>query len=185
MMNSLTGCALALVGVLVSTVLGVANAGELRLGIADHDARDIEDGINVQPQFVFDSVGPLARYDLRPYLHSSWNSDGKLLVGGGGILKQWTGRNDWFFEAAVGIVVHDGRIDLPPRDRPGERSRVLRNDNVYGCRALFHLSPAIGRRLDERWIVAAYYEHMSHGQILCSGVNPGLDNFGVRLGRRL
>jgi hypothetical protein len=48
---------------------------------------------------------------------------------------------------------------------------------------LFHLSPAIGRRVSERANVAFYWEHLSHGQMICDDEkNEGLDNFGIRVG---
>lgn len=183
-----------------------AQAGEWRLGVAKHDLTDTEGGADIQGQIVFDAPGPLANVlgGLQPYVSLSSNTDGYINFGGVGLMVQKDLSPKWFAEFQFGIVAHDGRTDLPPPNilddgtpiadedlnNPEvlarlQRRIVLDNEKTYGCDALFVSSPAIGRRINQDWAASVYWEHLSHGKILCSGgKNEGLDNLGVRISRR-
>ena len=173
---------LALAG--AALIGATAQAGEIRLGAAKHDIRDREGGIDIQFEYVFDRMPVLQgqNWGIRPYLVAVTNTDGHIDFGGAGLGPEVTFANNWFAEFQVGVVGHNGRTDLPPPDQAVERQRILDTEITYGCDALFHLSPAIGRQVTERINVALYWEHLSHGQIFCSGKNEGLDNYGVRVG---
>jgi lipid A 3-O-deacylase len=51
---------------------------------------------------------------------------------------------------------------------------------LLGSRDLFRTSLALTWDLSESFAVQGIYEHLSHGQILGSGRNQGLDEIGVR-----
>ena len=173
----------ALVGALLMG-FAPAIAGEVRLGVAKHDISDTEGGFDVEAQYVFgQNVNATSRWwGIRPYLVGATNTDGYINFGGAGLMPEIAISDSWFAEFQVGVVGHDGRVDLPPPYMPVERQHVLDTERTYGCEALFHLSPAVGKRFNERTSVAFYWEHLSHGQIFCDGKNEGLDNFGVRVG---
>ncbi len=157
-----------------------AEAGELRVGIAQHDITDRESGRNFQPQYVFDQA---FFWNLKPYVMASINTDDNLTYGGAGLLKEWVFGNDWFSEVQFGLIAHSGRVDLPPPDQFIERQHVLDTEVTYGCEALFEESVSFGRILEGGYRISGYYEHLSHGKILCqNGKNEGLDNLGVRFG---
>ncbi|MGV6819640.1 MAG: acyloxyacyl hydrolase [Parvularcula sp.] len=199
-MRSLKIISLA-VPALFSWAAAVATAGEVRVGIAKHDITDTEDGADIQGQITFDTnwFG-----FLDSYVVAQGNTEGSFNAGGAGLMVQTSPARKWFAELQFGLVVHDGRVKLPPPDvlidgsiiDPADvgnpdvealllRRRVLDTEKTYGCKYLFQTQPAIGRHLNDRWSTAVYWEHLSHGQILCdSGKNEGVDNIGVRLSRR-
>ena len=53
-----------------------------------------------------------------------------------------------------------------------------------GNHILFYNGLGLDYDLSDNWSVGAYYEHISHGQILASGRNQALDNAGIRLSYR-
>lgn len=161
-------------------------AGEVRIGVAKHDLTNTETGVDVQGQLVFGQpVSAERRWSLRPYLIASGNSEGNISFGGGGVGVERALAGPWYAEFQAGVIAHDGRIDLPPPDQPVERLRVLETERTYGCETLFHLAPALGRQMGENWRLAVYWEHLSHGKIICdNGKNEGLDNIGVRVARQ-
>ncbi|WOI53363.1 acyloxyacyl hydrolase [Parvularcula sp. LCG005] len=162
-----------------------AQAGEVRVGLGWHDITDTEYGMDVQGEIVFDSPGFLQRIgELKPYLVASTNTEGNLNFAGGGLQYDRFITENWFAEFQFGIIVHDGRIELPPPWEPVERQHVLDTEKTYGCETLFHSVPAIGRKINDRWAASMYLEHLSHGKILCStGKNEGNDTLGLRLHR--
>lgn len=176
------GAAAAVTAVAISG----ANAGELRLGVAKHDISDRESGFDIEAQYVFGTPPSVTgrNWGLRPYIVAASNTDGNINFYGAGLQPEIAFNQNWFAEFQVGVVGHDGRVDLPPPYEPEARQHVLDTERTYGCEALFHLAPAVGRRLGERSSLAFYWEHLSHGQIFCDGKNEGLDNFGLKYGYR-
>ncbi|MEM9232721.1 MAG: acyloxyacyl hydrolase [Pseudomonadota bacterium] len=168
-----------------TAVAAPALADEVRLGIAKHDLSDTESGFDIQAQYVFGKEPDAAGYwTIRPYLVVATNTDGYINFGGAGLQPEYAISENWLAEFQFGVVAHDGRIDLPPPNMPVERQFVLDTERTYGCEALFHLSPSLRRNVTDNLSVAFYWEHLSHGQIICSGKNEGLDNYGLRLGYR-
>ena len=174
----------ALLASLFTLTVLPAQAGEVRLGVAKHDISDRESGFDIQFEYVFGRMPEYSgrRWGIRPYLVGVTNTDGYIDFGGAGLQPEIAFRENWFAEFQLGVVGHNGRTELPPANMPVERQRILDTERTYGCDALFHLAPAIGRKVSENMSVAFYWEHLSHGQVLCSGKNEGLDNFGVRVG---
>lgn len=173
----------ALAGLIGMSILP-ASAGEVRIGAAKHDIKGREGGVDIQFEYVFDRMPVMQgrNYGIRPYLVGVTNTDGHINFAGAGLSPEITFSDNWFAEFQLGVVGHDGRTDLPPPNMPVERQYILDNEVTYGCEALFHLSPAIGRKVSDRMSVMFYWEHLSHGQVFCSGKNEGLDSYGLRFG---
>jgi lipid A 3-O-deacylase len=184
--------------ILAASAAAVACAGpalagplsEFRVDLMKHDVTVLnegsggtESGFNIQFEAVFDSPELLSwAFNPRPYLNFSWNSDGDTNFGGGGLL--WTTptfAERFYGELAVGVVTHDGVVDLPPNPGDPVRIRLANERVIFGSRQLFRSSLAAGMHLNDRWDAAVVFEHLSHGQIFANGKNEGLDNFGVRL----
>ena len=164
---------------------------ELRVGVEKHDIeltdgrRGVEDGANFQVELLFEDP-EFFKYLLspRPYAHANINSAGDTFFAGGGLSWQspeW--RDRYYTEFQLGIIYHDGFVDLPEATDP--RFNDLVNERIFfGSRFQFHLVGAVGIRITERIDWQAYYQHVSHGQILGNGRNPGLDTVGMRVGYR-
>ncbi len=177
----------------VVTLAGPASAGplsEFRIDLMDHDISVLnegtggkEDGFNIEFEVVFDSPEILSwALKPRPYLNFSWNTEEETNFGGGGLIWTTPDLADRFFgEAAFGVVVHDGVVDLPPSPSDPVRIRLAEERVIFGSRQLFRSSLAAGVHLNETWDAALVFEHLSHGQVFANGKNEGLDTFGVRL----
>ncbi|MCI5047696.1 MAG: acyloxyacyl hydrolase [Aquisalinus sp.] len=171
-----------------------AQAGieEFRIGIAKHDVEltgddPRESGVNIQPQIVFTSPDFLSFIaSPNPYLIASINSDGETNFAGGGLLyKRDFGQTDWFWELDGGLVYQDGRTDLPPPIEAAERERILATEITFGSELQFHFVAGVGKAVSDKWDIQAYFEHLSHGQILGdTEKNEGVENVGLKFGRR-
>ena len=162
---------------------------EIRIGVAQHnicvldcDNADKEDGPNVTGELVFATPGILRPlFKPRPYLTGSLNTAGNTSYGGVGLLWNIDFAPGWSLEPSFGYVVHDGANASPfPQGDP--RSDAFNRENVlFGSTDLFRSGLALNRDLGERWGIQLQYDHLSHGQILGSGRNQGLDNIGLRV----
>ncbi len=165
----------------------------VRLGVMDHNIRvidpknaDKESGVNINGQINFHSpkfLGPV--FSPKPFIMGSVNTDGNTSYGGVGLEWDWEFADGWHIEPGFGYVLHDGALNLPfPSGDP--RNQAFTDENVLlGSKDLFRTSLALTLDFSERWAVQAIYEHLSHGQILGSGRNQGLDELGVRFVWRL
>jgi lipid A 3-O-deacylase len=162
---------------------------EVRLGVTAHnvciancDNADKEDGPNLNAEIVFDSPEVLRiLLSPKPYVMGSLNTAGDTSFGGVGLQWDWEFAEGWAIEPGVGYVIHDGELTFPypqgdPRNDPVSATTVF-----FGSRDLFRTSLSLSRDIGEKWGVQLMYEHLSHGQILGSGRNQGLDNVGVRI----
>ncbi len=162
---------------------------ELRIGAMDHnvcvfgcDNADKEDGPNISGEVVFAAPDFLKAIGKpRPYLVASLNTQGNTNFGAAGLHWNWDFAEGWSLEPGVGYAVHDGEVDFPyPQGDP--RNDAISEETVFlGSRDLFRTSLSLNRDLAGPWGVQVTYEHLSHGQILGSGRNQGLDNIGVRV----
>jgi len=173
-----------------------ASAGvvkEVRFGVTDHnicvancDNANKETGPDVNGEIVFASPDVLdIVWSPRPYVMASVNTAGNTSFGGAGLYWNWSFAEGWSLEQGVGYVIHDGELNFPfpqgdPRNDPVSAETVF-----FGSRDLFRTSLALNRDFGEKWGAQLMYEHLSHGQILGSGRNQGLDNAGVRVIYRL
>ncbi|MGX6646974.1 acyloxyacyl hydrolase [Maricaulaceae bacterium MS644] len=160
---------------------------EVRVALVAHDVVDhAEDGPQIGLEALFKSPDFLAPIGApRPYVYASISTQGYTNLVATGL--NWTGRfsDRWSIEGAFGISYNDGVddiVDLPPDDPV--RIETARTRALLGSDWLFHSRLGLDYALTETWAVGAYYEHFSHGQILASGRNQALDEFGVRLGYR-
>lgn len=162
---------------------------EVRLGVLDHNVcvfgcenADKEDGPNISGEIVFAAPEFLKAIGRpRPYLTASVNTQGETSFGAAGLHWNWDFAESWSLEPGFGYAIHDGELDFPfpqgdPRNNPISATTVF-----LGSRDLFRTSLSLNRDLAGPWGVQVTYEHLSHGQILGSGRNQGLDNIGVRV----
>ncbi|HAY08137.1 MAG TPA: acyloxyacyl hydrolase [Hyphomonas sp.] len=181
---------LAFVPALASEAGGI---DEIRLGVVAHnvciancDNANKEDGPNINGEIVFKSPEFLnILWSPKPYVVGSVNTAGDTNFGGAGLQWDWEFAEGWAIEPGVGYVIHDGELTFPypqgdPRNDPISATTVF-----FGSRDLFRTSLSLNKDIGEKWGVQLMYEHLSHGQILGSGRNQGLDNIGVRVRYRL
>jgi lipid A 3-O-deacylase len=179
-----TALTLGLAGSAISTELE-----EARLNVLVHDvnltsngAGGKEGGADIQGELVFSSPGFLSwAGSPRPYLNGSLNTSGETNFGGAGLAWQQNFTSAVYGEFGLGLVIHDGVVRLPTDPADPRRIRLDATRVVLGSRVLFRPTFVLGLHLTEQWDAAVMFEHLSHGQILASGRNEGLDNLGVRL----
>lgn len=171
-------------------VLACAQAvDEVRLGalahnicVVDCDNADKEDGPNISGEIVFTTPDILKFIGKpRPYLVASVNTQGNTSFGAAGLHWNWDFAEGWSLEPGFGYAIHTGEETFPfpqgdPRNDPVSAKTIY-----FGSRDLFRSSLALSRDLAGPWGVQIMYEHLSHGQIIGSGRNQGLDNIGVRV----
>jgi lipid A 3-O-deacylase len=170
--------------------VGAGAAEEIRLGVMAHnicvddcDNANKESDFNIIGEAVFASPKFLrAIRSPRPYLVVSTNTEGGTSYAGGGLTWLWPFADGWAFEPSFGYVLHDGEHltnPYPPSD--ARRGPFQESELLLGSRDLFRTSVAVTRDITPAWGVQVAYEHVSHGQIIGSGPNHGLDELGVRL----
>ena len=175
----------------VAGMIGPAQAKieEIRIGavgnIRDDHGEIVEgkhEGANVELEFVSSSPDFLNLIGSpRPYFFGSIATDEDgVNLGGVGVVWRWEFAEGWAFEPGFGYVIHDGEIDIPyPAGSP--QAIAFEADNqLLGSRDLFRSTFALERELGDLAAIQLYWEHMSHGQILDSGRNQGLDYVGLR-----
>lgn len=118
----------------------------------------------------------------RPYAMVSINtSDDGVNFGGVGLLWRWEFAEGWAFEPGFGYIIHDGELDSPFPDDTPEAAAFSAEHQLLGSDDLFRTSFALEREFGSRVAAQLYWEHMSHGQILDTGRNQGLDYVGLRV----
>ena len=162
---------------------------EVRLNVLVHDvnltgngAGGKENGADIQGELVFSSPAFLSWAGKpRPYLHGSLNTAGETNFGGAGLAWQQDFSSVFYGEFDFGLEIHDGVVNLPKDPADPRRIRLDSTRVILGSRVLFRPTFVLGVHLNDSWDAAFVFEHMSHGQILASGRNEGLDNLGIRL----
>jgi lipid A 3-O-deacylase len=161
---------------------------EFRFGVTAHDLADhVEDGPNVTLDLLFASPDFLDVIGSpRPYVYGSFNTNSLTNFGAAGVAWDFAVAENLNFEFRTGLSYNDGVEDIDPNSPPGDptRIRLATTRSLMGNEILFHNAIGLDYDLNERWSIGAYYEHISHGQILASGRNQALDNAGIRLGYR-
>jgi lipid A 3-O-deacylase len=117
----------------------------------------------------------------RPYAFVSLpTAEDSVTFGGVGLIWRIEFAEGWAFEPGFFYVIHDGEIDNPFADGTPEAAAFGAEHQLLGSRDLFRTTFALERELGDRHAIQLYWEHMSHGQILDSGRNQGLDYVGLR-----
>jgi lipid A 3-O-deacylase len=163
---------------------------EVHVGVMAHNIcvtncknADKEDGPNVEFQVSFESPEFLNwAGSPQPYIMASINTAGETSFGGVGLDWRWNFAENWALEPGVGIVVHDGEVNNPFPNGSPEAAEFAEEHVLLGSEVLFRTSIGLTYDFAGPWEVQAYFEHLSHGQILASGRNQGLDEAGIRFG---
>ncbi|MEE2525956.1 hypothetical protein V0U79_06225 [Hyphobacterium sp. HN65] len=180
--------AVAAAVLLSGPVLADDHDWEFRLGVTAHDLSDhVEDGPNITVGLVGPEIEAFSLiWTPRPYLYGSFNTNSLTNFGGAGLEWDFPLSENISFQPAFGLSYNDGVRDIdrnaPPNDP--NRIRLATTRSLMGEHILFHTTFALNLEVSENVTVAAYYEHISHGQILGSGRNQALDNAGIRFGYR-
>ena len=176
------------VALLAGTAQAEDRGMEFRLGVTAHDLADhVEDGPNVTAEILFGSPDFLsAIWSPRPYVYGSFNTNGLTNFGAAGLAWNIPVGERLHFEIKEGLSYNDGVVDIDQSSPPGdpERIRLATTRSLMGSHYLFHTSVGVDYDINDRWAIGAYYEHVSHGQILAKGRNQALDNAGFRLSYR-
>lgn len=121
----------------------------------------------------------------RPYAFVSVpTAEDSVTFGGVGLLWRWEFADGWAFEPGFGYIVHDGVIDNEFTPGTPEAAAFEADNQLLGSRDLFRTTFALEREFGDRVAAQLYWQHMSHGQILDSGRNQGLDYVGLRVAYR-
>lgn len=171
---------------------GMASAGlveEARIGVMDHNIciancknADKEDGPNVNAELVFASPDFLDwALSPRPYAMVSINTAGNTNFGGVGLQWDFNVTDKFSIEPGLGYVLHDGEVNNPYANGTPEAAAFAEENLLLGSEDLFRTSLAFTWQFSEKWGAQFLYEHLSHGQIIGSGRNQGVDNIGLRL----
>ena len=189
----------------------MAQVTEVRAGIGAHDLRVLGDQtvkedsgvingeiIFEEPEFLKWALSP------QPYIGGQLNLGGGTSYGGAGLLWRQNFGKKFYGDFSFGVVIHDGTLeaDLPTIDFNdfesveafladpqaqailNERSFRRLNTLEYGSRILLREQLTLGYRLDEKWALEGYFEHVSHGNIWTDGPNDGSDSAGFRVNRK-
>lgn len=167
-----------------------AGVNEIHVGVMDHNIcvtncknADKEDGPNVEFQVSFDSPSFLNwAGSPQPYLMASVNTAGDTSFAGAGLEWRWNFAGNWALEPGVGVVVHDGESNNPYANGTPEAAAFAEENVLLGSDVLFRSSIGLTYDFTGPWEAQVFFEHLSHGQILASGRNQGLDQLGVRFG---
>lgn len=186
--------ATVLLGVAAMAAPAQAKIEEFRVGTVGNvrsDQGDITGGkygaLNVEFDIVSSSPDFLNIIGSpRPYVFvSAPTAEDGVTFGGVGLYWRWEFADGWAFEPGFGYIIHDGEIDNPFPGNSPEGMAFEAEHQLLGSRDLFRTSFALEREIGDRFAGQLYWEHMSHGQILDSGRNQGLDYVGLRFLYRL
>lgn len=184
---SLAGLA---IGAVVAAPAPAAALDEVKVGLIAHnvcistcDIAGKEDGPIVDLQVNFGSPGVLRVIGApKPFIALSPNLSGDPSFVSAGLEWRWEFTDGWALVPGLGIATHDGETDNKFPNGTPQSTQFDRENVLYGSRALFRTALGIERELGEHWRIEGTVLHYSHGQILGSGRNQGVDQAGVRIG---
>lgn len=198
--------------VLASAPIAAAQISEVRIGLAEHDIRvignlePVEESVAVNAEIIFDEPEFLKwALSPQPYIGGTLNVGGGTSYGGAGLMWRQNLGDKFYGDFAFGLVVHDGTnqseisddlkraiSDLDPNSpiplavTAGLNEFFFRRNKTiqYGSRVLFRQQLTLGYRIDPKWAVEGFFEHISHAKVLSDGPNDGSDAAGFRVNRR-
>jgi lipid A 3-O-deacylase len=190
-MRGLVAATLAVCGAASGALLTPAASAQIesiRLGVMEHNIcvtdcknADKETGVNINGEIRFASPGFLEFiWSPRPYVMASVNTDGNTSFGGFGLQYDFPLGEAWRFEGGLGYVIHDGTANNPFPSGTQQAVDYSATHVLLGSEDLFRTSLGLTWKFSDAWGVQVLYEHLSHGQILGTGRNQGLDEIGVR-----
>jgi hypothetical protein len=159
---------------------------EVRFGGFLHGVGGVEQGTyDVAPELVLPRLplGQAERWSVfvpRPHAGALLNLEGRTSAYYVGALWSFPLPYRFFAELFVDGAGHDGWQNNPP---PGHAA--------LGCQFLFHVGGSAGYSFDTHWNVTLTFDHLSNGKHVfgtqCDGMgantpNPGLNNYGARVG---
>lgn len=173
-----------------------AQVSEVRIGANIHDVqilglgenKEKERSVAINGEVVFDEP-EILKWALspQPYIGGTYNLEGNTSYGGGGLLWRQGFGEKFYGDYSLGLVVHNGNLefDIPTTPEEFFRFQEQTAQNIeFGSRILFRHQIALGYRLNETYSTELFVEHLSHGNILSSRSNEGLEVIGARIARR-
>jgi len=173
-----------------------AQVAEVRVGANIHDIeilglgsnKEKENSIAVNAEIVFEEPEFLKwALSPQPYIGGTYNLEGNTSYGGGGLLWRQSFGDKFYGDFSFGLVIHNGNLEFPRPTTPAE-SVIFQEQTAqnieFGSRVLFRQQIALGYRFNETYATEFFIEHLSHGNILSSRSNEGLDVVGGRIARR-
>lgn len=149
---------------------------EVRFGVLAHDVDNLwsgssrEEGTDYNGELIFTPEYSLLGGVLRPNIGFSINdSEDTSKVYGGGLL-EYTWRNGIFFDAGLGLAVHDGETDDEGR----------KDKKELGSPILFRVTFELGVTVADHHRLSMMFDHISNAYIF--DPNEGLDTLGIRYG---
>jgi lipid A 3-O-deacylase len=192
-MKHLIGTALFL----SSALPAAAQVAEVRAGVAYHDpgwslsggVSDREESVALNGEVIFEEPEFLKwALSPQPYVGGTLNLEGNTSYGGAGLLWRQTLGKRFYGDFALGLVVHDGFLDVADvrssTSSTPELLDTLTTRNLYGSRVLFRQQLTLGVNVSDRWAAEGFVEHISNAGLLSDGPNEGSDTFGLRLNRK-
>ncbi len=155
---------------------------EHNICVTDCKNADKEDGPNVEFQVSFDSPEFLNwAGSPQPYVMASINTSGSTSFAAVGLEWRWDFAEGWAIEPGVGYAVHNGALENKFQGG-AQQAEFANNHLLLGSRDLFRTSIGITRDFEGPLEAQVFYEHLSHGNIIGSGHNQGVDQLGIRIG---
>ena len=150
---------------------------ELKIGVLAHDVPDLwsgfsrEDGVDINAEIDFSPAFTFLGGAVFPAAGFSVSTSGDTSKAYLDARIRWGGDTGFFLTTGVGAAIHDGETEF-----------IDVNSKALGHRVLFHAPLELGWRFESGDSVSVYFEHVSNGNT--ADVNEGLDDIGVRYGRR-
>ena len=150
---------------------------ELKIGVLAHDVPDLwsgfnrEDGIDINAEVLFSPSFSFLYGTVRPAAGASINTAGGTSKFYLDARWQIGGETGFFLGTGLGVAFNNG-----------ERSLISDDRKALGSNVLFHIPLELGYRFEGGDSVSIYFEHMSNANTQSS--NEGLDDLGIRYGRR-
>jgi hypothetical protein len=95
----------------------------------------------------------------------------------------------FFTDYSFGVNIHDGTLEVPSPNFATDPiefaslSERKANEIEFGSRVLFRNAFSFGYDLSDDTTIELVWEHMSHAKVF-DEVNEGINNVGVRIGRK-
>ncbi|HWA01451.1 MAG TPA: acyloxyacyl hydrolase [Caulobacterales bacterium] len=169
-----------------------AEIENVHVGVMQHNVcitncknADKEDGPNIELQADFSSPHILHwMLAPRPYVMASINVAGDTSFVAAGLDWRFDLSDHWAIEPGLGYAIHNGEVRNPYPNGDPRATQFSEDHILFGSRDLFRTSLGVTYSTDGPWEIQGFYSHLSHGQILGTGRNQGVDQLGLRVGYR-